>query len=678
MLSTDPRTLARAGRRMFDIRALALAPRERLTLSQWADRYAKLSVETSSEPGDWLTFGPQREPMDCMTDPRYRRVVMRKGVRIGFTKALLWLSAYHIHWDPAPILFFQPTDDAAKDFDESEILPMIRDVEEVRQLSNVVLDGKAKEQWHTRKFKNGAILRLRGAKAEGNFRRLTTRINIGDEIDDTNWDDKSGDKLARLKKRGTTFWNSKLILGGSPVLPAEHGGRTDAEFLDSDQRYYHIKCPCCGHEQPMVWGEKDGPGIHWDEGLTRAWYRCEKDCEIEERHRIRMLEGGRWIARNPTHPDPGFHYPQYLSQFVGWLEMAQEWKRALAGGAKKVQVFKNEVLGEPFQPEFSPTSEVDDLLSYVTDYGAEIPDWAEALTMGVDVQRGDTTGTASYMEAGLWAWGRNGRSALVAHWVLDDFPLTDPKGRAFDELEALATRTWTSASGRVFRVEALCIDSHGGFTQKVYDWIGRMRRKGRRFWFAVRGHNGAAGTRQKTIWPAQSAKKRPILFTIDVSLAKDEINERLIGGLVEFPAQTLPGGEVINEAFFKRLTREKPLPVPGQAAPRWTTPSDQEPWDCFVYAFAATHALMSLGGTRWRRAFGTDVVVRPTAAMARVEDVEDVEEAEVVEMTPAGPEPERDPGRIFVPRNPNTSGAPKPPSPPGSRPPGTGLIRVRR
>ena len=41
---------------------------------------------------------------------------------------------------------------------------MIRDTPEIRALSNVVLDGKAKEQWHTRTFKNGAILRLRGAK----------------------------------------------------------------------------------------------------------------------------------------------------------------------------------------------------------------------------------------------------------------------------------------------------------------------------------------------------------------------------------------------------------------------------------------------------------------------------------------------------------------------------------
>lgn len=673
MLKTDQRTLDRARERLRSIRRIALEPRERLTLSQWADKYARLSVETSAEPGPWTTFGPQREPMDAMSDPRIRRVVLKKGVRIGFTKALVWLVGYHVHWDPASILFFQPEDGAAKDFDESEILPMIRDIEPVRSLSNIVVDGKAKEQWHTRKFRNGAILRLRGARAEGNFRRITTRINIGDEIDDINWDDKTGDKLSRLRKRGTTFWNSKLILGGSPILPAEHGGRTEAEFEDSDQRHFYIVCPHCQTEQQYVWGGTpagEGPGIKYNADVTAAWYECEKGCRIDEADRLRTIDRvDGWKPHNPTHPDRGYHYPQYLSQFVTWLDVCREWVRALKGGISKIQVFKNEVLGEGFVPEFAPTSEMDDLLSYVTDYGAAVPEWAEGLTMGVDVQRGNESGTASYMEASLYAFGKNGRCALVAHWILDDYPLTDPQGRAFDELESLATGVWTTASGRPLRVDALCIDSHGGFSQNVYSWIERMRKKGRRFWFAIRGHNGAPGTRQKTIWPAAASKKRSILYTIDVSQAKDHINERLVGGLVDFPSQTLPGAASIGEPFFKRLTRERPVPVKGQAAPRWTTPKDQEPWDCFVYAYAATHALMTLGGLRWRRAFGTEIVLRERVAPVPVEEHDEEE----VEAEAAAPESQPEPSRIRVPKNASAPGVR-----PQSQPPRPGLIRVGR
>lgn len=675
-MRTDPRTMRRARSRISSIRKSALAPRPKLSLSGWADRYARLSVETSAEPGRWETFGAQRGPMDAMTDPLIRRVVMRKGVRIGFTKALVWTVGYYTHWDPASILFFQPTDSDAQDFSESEIVPMIRDTPEVRELSNVVFDGgKAREQWHTRKFKNGAIFRLRGAAAEGNFRRLTTRINIADEIDDANWDDKSGDKLARLRKRGTTFWNSKIILGGSPVLPAEQGGRTDAEFQDTDQRHYYVRCPHCDYQQELLFGEKEGPGLKWNDDLTEAWYQCagEKACKITEEEKLPILENGEWIAHNPGHPDAGFHYPQLISQFVPWLEIAREWKKALKGGMSKIQVFKNEVLGEPFLPEIGEAVSSEELLECVVEYGAEVPSWAELVAAGIDVQKGNEDGTQSYMEAGIWAFGPNGRKALVGHFILDEFPLTDPQGRAFDALEALMLRSFTRSDGRPMRIEAMCIDSHGGFSQKVYSWVERMRRKGRKRWFAVRGANNAPGTRKETIWPKSSAKKNPVLYTIDVNLAKDELAPGMAEGLVEFPAQTIPGAEEMSRDFFVRLTREKQIPVEGKAAVRWTTPSDQEPWDCLVYAYAATHALRSMpGGQMWKRLLGNDVIMRPSSAPVRPAVAEtpadeyDPETGEVYEKPAPAPAT-----TIRVPKNPIAQR-------PAPAPAGEGLVRIRR
>lgn len=49
MLQTDHRTLSRARRRLGDLRRMALAPRDRLTLSEWADRYARLPPRLSSK-----------------------------------------------------------------------------------------------------------------------------------------------------------------------------------------------------------------------------------------------------------------------------------------------------------------------------------------------------------------------------------------------------------------------------------------------------------------------------------------------------------------------------------------------------------------------------------------------------------------------------------------------------
>ena len=58
----------------------ALAPPPMLTVSEWADRYRRLSPESAVEPGRWRT---DRAPyqagiMDAVTDPKVREMVEAK------------------------------------------------------------------------------------------------------------------------------------------------------------------------------------------------------------------------------------------------------------------------------------------------------------------------------------------------------------------------------------------------------------------------------------------------------------------------------------------------------------------------------------------------------------------------------------------------------------------------
>ena len=54
----------------------AFRPPEKLTLSEWADRYAFLSAESSAEAGRWHTLPYQKGMMDVITN----RVVDHFGV----------------------------------------------------------------------------------------------------------------------------------------------------------------------------------------------------------------------------------------------------------------------------------------------------------------------------------------------------------------------------------------------------------------------------------------------------------------------------------------------------------------------------------------------------------------------------------------------------------------------
>jgi hypothetical protein len=67
-----------------------LAPPPSLTISQWADKYRKLSPESSAEPGQWRTDRTpyMREIMDCIGDRFVERVVIKSSAQIGKALAI--------------------------------------------------------------------------------------------------------------------------------------------------------------------------------------------------------------------------------------------------------------------------------------------------------------------------------------------------------------------------------------------------------------------------------------------------------------------------------------------------------------------------------------------------------------------------------------------------------------
>jgi phage terminase large subunit GpA-like protein len=67
-----------------------VAPPPELTISQWADRYRRLSPESSAEPGQWRTDRTPylREPMDCIGDRHVERVVLKTSAQVGKALAI--------------------------------------------------------------------------------------------------------------------------------------------------------------------------------------------------------------------------------------------------------------------------------------------------------------------------------------------------------------------------------------------------------------------------------------------------------------------------------------------------------------------------------------------------------------------------------------------------------------
>ncbi len=66
----------------------AASPPPKLTISEWADRYRRLSSESSAEPGRWMTRRAeyQRGIMDAISQPGVERVVLMTSAQVGKTE----------------------------------------------------------------------------------------------------------------------------------------------------------------------------------------------------------------------------------------------------------------------------------------------------------------------------------------------------------------------------------------------------------------------------------------------------------------------------------------------------------------------------------------------------------------------------------------------------------------
>jgi phage terminase large subunit GpA-like protein len=99
-----------------------LRPEDPLTVSEWSDRYRRLSSKASAEPGPWRTSRTPylREPMDCLSsDNPVQRVVLMFAAQTGKTEAgSNWLG-YVIDHAPGPMLCVQPTVEMAKRLEQA-------------------------------------------------------------------------------------------------------------------------------------------------------------------------------------------------------------------------------------------------------------------------------------------------------------------------------------------------------------------------------------------------------------------------------------------------------------------------------------------------------------------------------------------------------------------------------
>lgn len=561
-----------------------LRPIERVTVSQWADRYRFLAPVSSAEPGRYRTARTPylRKIMDCLSvhDP-HRKVVFVKAAQIGGTEAGSNFLGYCMHIAPGPVMFVQPTDDMVKRLSKGRIDPLIENCPELLQR---VAPSKSRDSNNTinQKNFNGGVLIMAGANSAAGLRSVPIRYLILDEVDAYPQDlDGEGSPIDLAIARTRTFPNRKIFMLSTPTI--EGLSAIEREFLETDQNYYHVPCPFCGGMQRLVFSN-----LKWEQGHPESVrYRCEHCGElIAERYKLEMLAAGEWLPERPEKVSSdviGFHLNSLYSPY-GWHSWEQIVRDFLAArdNQSKLKVFVNTTLGQTWA-ERGEAPPFKNLYNRRETYRTNtVPDDVCFLTAGVDVQR-------DRLELEIVGWCADKRSYSIDYRVLEG----DTAGtKVWDDLAGVVGERWPRRDGMEFPIRLMAVDT-GYNTTHVYAFC---RRFSADKVVPVKGqdHLGVSFAPPKTVDVTRSGKKvgSMRLYNVGVSFLKSELYAclRLEKDSNGVPPPNYCHFPEYDEHYFRGLTAEEQVVkvVRGYPRPQWVKRYERnEPLDCRIYARAA-------------------------------------------------------------------------------------------
>lgn len=560
----------------------AIKPPPKLSLSEWADKYAVLSAESSAEVGRWRTLPYQKGIMDAITDPSIERVTVKKSARVGYTKILNHALAYHIHQDPCSMMVVQPTIEDAEGYSKEEITPMLRDTP---VLQGLVTDAKLRDGTNSllHKLFPGGQLSLVGANSPRGFRRVSRRIVAFDET--SGYPTSAGREGSPIKlgiKRTEYFWNRKIIDGSTPGIEGQCA--IDKAFNEGDQRYRFLPCPVCGHMQYLKF-----QNLKWPKDQPRlAYFECEENaCTITHDKLRQMDERGEWRSTatpaNPKHVSFHIWAAYSYSPNSTWGDIAAEFV-ASKKDVEALKTFVNTGLGETWQekgeaPDSQRLYERRELYKQNT-----LPKGVVFLTAGVDVQK-------DRIEAEIVGWGRDKQSWSIDYRIE---PGDTADLAVWTKVDKLLNETWKTESGRELQIRLLTIDS-GYNTQHVYSWARKHSADRVR---VIKGSDKSptifgTPTQVDVNKDGTRAYKSLRLWHIGVSIIKSELYgwlklDKPADGL-EYPAGYCHFPEYDLE-HFKRLASEQLMTktIKGKTHYNWEKIHERnEQLDCRVYARAA-------------------------------------------------------------------------------------------
>ena len=570
---------------------------EKITVSQWADRYRYLNPVTSAEPGRWKT---SRTPylkgvMDAFTNPFVEEITVIAASQVGKTEAMFNMLGFIIDQDPGPTLVVLPRENDAKSVSCNRVLPMIEGSYTLREHLPRLSDDITRLEYHLDRM----ILYFAGSNSPADLASRPIRYLFLDEIDKyPKFSGREADPIKLASERQKTFWNRKTVKVSTPTT---RDGYIFREYEKSDRSRYYVPCPHCGKYQVLLFGQIKWPKKEKSTERIKnerlAWYEClHCSKHIKDYQKNRILTRGRWVPEDAEIEDDGtisgniiksthrgFWINSLYSPWLTFSDIAAEFIKS-KDYIELLMNFVNSWLAEVWEEKIEETT-VDRIRSLSRDYDeGDVPDDVLVLTAGVDVQK-------DHFYYVIRGWGYYEESWLIR---ADRVEYWD------DVIDALFKTEYKKlSSNETLPVYMSCVDS-GYRTDEVYRFCRQWADKTK----AIKGQEEIAGGRFYRASKIDINSRTGsiirgglVLWNLNVSQYKDKIN-RLV--TTRDPCKW----HIFNnpdEEYLSQFTSEHKVLVrnrnTGRAKEVWRKKKDavaNHYLDAEVYAVAAADIIRAL------------------------------------------------------------------------------------
>jgi len=584
-------------------------PPEKISSTDWANRFRYLAQESSPMPGKYSTDLTPWVPgmLDALDDPATKEVVCMKSAQVAWTDGV-WNNylGRRIHNDPCPVVLLFPKDKTIRKYLDQKFVPMVEATEVLRPLVDVTTSRTTGNRTDFKKFPGG-FLALVASNAPDNVKSLSAPVVCVEEPDDCNTNVKGqGDSVKLLEERAKTYEYRKVIFGGTPSVKGL--SRVEKAYLASDRRKFHVPCHECGDSHVLHWDYViwDNEAETEDEVYGRAQtntarYVCPH-CGVPWRDvdKNRNVRKGKWIAEKPFRGVAGFYINELYSPFPGsklamLVERYLEARHALeSGDESEMIVFENSCLGLAYEYRTDAPS-TEDLEQRAKEYQEmTVPAGGLMLTIGVDVQH-------DRLAIIVRAWGRGEESWLV-YWgeiaaATSCMDKTDP---VWEELDSYVFGSYQHELGFNVHVTAASFDSSDGSTNDaVYHYVRTRRNRGVKV-MAIKGES--MNINREIVTPAKkvdtnnratkAAKYGLPVFIVGTHKAKDLIDARL--KLTGNGPGRMHWYNGVRSDYYTQITSEIKAPSRQRGGRKvWQLKSGvrNEGLDCEVYALHAARTV---------------------------------------------------------------------------------------